>query len=110
MRYNEQGKSYIKLFKGRIYTLMKMTIKLMPPYKKKGDPEEHSLELKAEKIDLQQLAFYLSREWKDKFDFDLIDENQLLTAEFMVNGKHSDLTHVVKDGDKVTVVPYICGG
>lgn len=89
---------------------MKMTIKLMPPYKKKGDPAEYPLELKADQIDLQQLAFYLSREWKDKFDFALIDENQLLTAEFMVNGKHSDLTHVVKDGDKVTVIPYICGG
>ncbi|MGM0653125.1 MAG: MoaD/ThiS family protein [Bacillota bacterium] len=89
---------------------MKLTIKLMPPYKKKGEQAEYPLELKAEKLDLQQLAYYLSREWKERFDFELIDSNQLLTAEFMVNGKHSDLAHVVRDGDKVTVVPYICGG
>ncbi len=89
---------------------MKLTIKLMPPYKKKGDHAEHILELRSERIELQQLAHYLSKEWKDRFDFELIDSNQLLTAEFMVNGKHSDLTHTVEDGDKVTVVPYICGG
>ncbi len=89
---------------------MKLTIKLMPPYKKRGDPAEHTLELTSEGIELQQLANYLSREWSDRFDFELIDSNQLLTAEFMVNGKHSDLTHSVKDGDRITVVPYICGG
>jgi molybdopterin converting factor small subunit len=89
---------------------MKLTIKLLPPYSKRGEPGEHTLQLKGESIDLQQLAWYLSREWKDKFDYPLIDAKKLLTAEFMVNGKHATLDTVLKDEDMVTIIPYICGG
>ncbi len=89
---------------------MKLNIKLMPPYRKKGEPFEHTLQLNGESIDLRQLAFYLNREWRERFNYPLIDAKNLLTAEFMVNGRHASLEHVLKDGDRVTVIPYICGG
>ncbi len=89
---------------------MKLIIKLMPPYCKKGDPDERVLQIKEESIDLQQLAGYLSREWGDTLNFALFDGSDMLTAEFMVNGRHASLDTVVKEGDLVTVIPYICGG
>ncbi len=89
---------------------MKLTIKLLPPYSKKGEPDEHILRLKDDSIDLQQLALYLSREWKDILNYALIDDSGLFTAEFMVNGKSAPLDAVLKDNDHVTIVPYIFGG
>lgn len=89
---------------------MKLSIKLMPPYHKKGDPDELLLELDSNSVDLQQLAGHLSRQWKESFGFALIDDRGLLTAEFMVNGKHASLKNILADGDKVTIIPYICGG
>ena len=89
---------------------MKLTIKLLPPYRKKGEPDCHDLQLDDQAIDLQQLAVYLSREWKNKFGYALIDDKNLLTAEFMVNGRHASLDTVLEDDDQVTVIPYICGG
>ena len=89
---------------------MKLKIKLMPPYCKKGDPDEHVLHIKEESIDLQQLAGYLSREWDHTLNFALFDDSEMLTAEFMVNGRHASLDTVIKEGDLVTVIPYICGG
>ena len=82
----------------------------MPPYIKKGDQDQFSLQLDLQSIDLQQLAQYLSREWKEKLAYEIIDSNKILTAEFMVNGKHANLDTVLKDGDSVTLIPYICGG
>jgi len=90
--------------------MMNLTIKLLPPYRKKGEPGEHALQLDDQQITLQQLALYLSREWKDKVAYDLIDGKNLLTAEFLVNGKHAPLETILIDGDRVTVIPYICGG
>lgn len=90
--------------------MIKLTIKLLPPYRRKNEPGELVLQLEDHAIDLQQLAEYLSREWKDKFGYDLIDQKKLLTAEFLVNGKHAPLGTSLKDGDQVTVIPYICGG
>ncbi len=89
---------------------MKLTIRLQPPYCKKGAVNEQILQLKAESIDLQKLARYLSREWKDTLNYVLFDDKELLTAEFIVNGKHASLDTQVKEGDQVTIVPYICGG
>ncbi len=90
--------------------MMKLTIKLLPPYRKKGEPGEHALQLDDQQITLQKLALYLSREWKDKFGYPLIDGKNLLTAEFLINGKHAPLERTLNDGDLVTVIPYICGG
>lgn len=82
----------------------------MPPYIKKGDQDQYSLQLDVQSFDLQQLAQYLSREWKDKLAYEIIDSNKILTAEFMVNGKHASVDAMLKDGDSVTLIPYICGG
>ncbi len=90
--------------------MMNLTIKLLPPYRKKGEPGEHALQLDDQQITLQKLALYLSCEWKDKFAYPLIDGKNLLTAEFLVNGKHASLETILNDGDRVTVIPYICGG
>ena len=92
------------------FTLMKITIKLFPPYRKKGDPEEQQLLLKQQSINLENLSLHLAKKWPDRFDYPLIDERGLLTAEFMVNGKHASIDHSLKDGDAVSIIPYICGG
>ncbi len=89
---------------------MKLKIKLLPPYYRKGDPDERVFHLEDESSDLQQLARHLAEEWRGNFNYPLIDDNELLTAEFMVNGRHASLDTVLKEGDLVTVVPYICGG
>ncbi len=89
---------------------MKLTIKLLPPYRKKGDPDQQVLHLDMHSINLEQLSWYLAKNWGDKLNYSLLDDNKLLTAEFMVNGKSASLERVVQDGDRVTVVPYICGG
>jgi molybdopterin converting factor small subunit len=89
---------------------MKLTIKLLPPYRKNGAPGEELLQIEDQAIDLQGLAAYLSREWKDKLGYALIDQHDLLTAEFMVNGRHAPLKTVLSDGDRVTVIPYLGGG
>ncbi|MBM4236829.1 MAG: MoaD/ThiS family protein [Firmicutes bacterium] len=89
---------------------MIITVKLMPPYRKKGDPGEHPLTLASEELNIEQLAGYLSANHRELFGYTLIDERGLLTAEFIVNGKHVALDQQLKDGDIVTVIPYICGG
>ena len=89
---------------------MNLTIKLYPPYCKKGEPDQFTLELKQHTITLEQLSFHLSRKWKNRFDYPLIDERQVLTAEFMVNGKHEALDFTLSDKDEVSVIPYLCGG
>jgi molybdopterin converting factor small subunit len=89
---------------------MKITIKLFPPYRKKGEPDEQQLLLKHQSINLENLSLYLAQEWPDRFDYPLIDERGCLTAEFMVNGKHASLSHTVNDKDTVAIIPYICGG
>lgn len=90
--------------------IMKLTIKLQPPYCKKGYSDERIIRLNVESIDLQELARHLAREWKDTFNYALFDDKKLLTAEFIVNGKHVLPDRTVKDGDQVTIIPYICGG
>jgi len=89
---------------------MNLTIKILPPYVKKGEPDQYIIHLEEHTVDLQQLALYLSREWKDKLNYVLIDDKNRLTAEFIVNGSHASLDLLLKEGDHVTVVPYICGG
>ncbi len=90
--------------------MTKLTIKLLPPYAKKGEPDKHTLRLEARSTDLRQLARHLSLEWKDRLGFALIDDKGCLTAEFTVNGRHAPLDRVLNDGDEITVIPYICGG
>lgn len=89
---------------------MIIAVKLMPPYRKKGDPGEHPLTLESEQLTMEELAGYLSANHRELFGYALIDERGLLTAEFIVNGKHVALDYHLKDGDIVTVIPYICGG
>ncbi len=91
-------------------TPMKLTIKLFPPYRKKGESVEQQLLLKQQSISLENLSLHLAKKWPDRFDYPLIDERGLLTAEFMVNGKHVSLSHKVGDNDNVSIIPYICGG
>lgn len=89
---------------------MKLTVKMLPPYCKPGEKGEHALELEAERVDLRLLAGYIARTWADRLGFTLVDEKGLLTAEFMVNGRPARPDTVLKDGDTVTIIPYICGG
>jgi molybdopterin converting factor small subunit len=89
---------------------MKITIKLMPPYRKKDDPGEHLLDLDYRNLDLEGLARYLSEQYKDLFGYALIDTRGLLTAEFIVNGKNAAPQTNLQEGDRVTIIPYICGG
>lgn len=88
---------------------IKLEIELLPPYREKADSGKHSLELE-EALTLRQLARHLSRQWKERLNFALIDDKKLLTAEFMVNGRHASLEQVTEDGDRITVIPYIGGG
>jgi molybdopterin converting factor small subunit len=90
--------------------IMKITVKLMPPYRKKGDQGEYLIELDAERLNLEYLAGYLNDNHRDLFGFTLIDERGLLTAEFIVNGRSASLTDPLAEGDMVTIFPYICGG
>lgn len=89
---------------------MNITIKLLPPYSKKGEPNEYPLELKEDAVSFHQLAVHLSVEWKDRLDFPLLDDKEAFTAEFIVNGKHVSLDYQLKDGDRLSIIPYICGG
>ncbi len=89
---------------------MKLKIKLLPPYYKKGDPDERIFYLEGEAVDLNQLARRMAEEWRGYFNYPLIDENDLLTAEFMVNGRHAPMDTALREGDLVTVIPYIAGG
>ncbi len=90
--------------------LMKLTIRLLPPYSKKGEKNEHVLELPGEVVELRNLALYLSSEFGELLHYPLFDKKGLLTAEFMVNGKHQPVGYRLKEGDSVAVIPYICGG
>ncbi len=89
---------------------MRITIKLLPPYSKKGEPNEYPLELEEDTVSFKQLAVYLSAEWKDRLGFPLLDEKGALTAEFIVNGNYVSLGYQLKDGDRLSIIPYICGG
>ncbi len=83
-------------------------IKLMPPYVKAGTGE-YILAI-TEALTLRRLAEQISREWKDRLAFELLDQQGYLTAEFIINGRHSPSDCLVDDGDTVTIIPYIGGG
>ncbi len=89
---------------------MKLIIKILPPYSKKGTPDEQIVQLQVNSIDMQQLALYLSREWKDQLNYALVDDEKLANAEFLVNGKHVSPEQELKDGDQITLIPYVGGG
>jgi len=89
---------------------MILIIKLMPPYCKKGAPDEQKIELADQTVSLRELAVRLNRDWKDILDYPLVDRRGLLTAEFTLNGNSVSPDQLLKDGDKVTIIPYICGG
>jgi len=80
----------------------------MPPYVK-GGSKEKMLNIK-DALTLRQLAEHISREWKDQLNFELVDQQGYLTAEFIVNGRYFSSAHLVDDGDEVTIIPYIGGG
>ncbi|MBS3942698.1 MAG: MoaD/ThiS family protein [Dethiobacter sp.] len=89
---------------------MRITLKLLPPYRKAGDAGEYSLTLPEDVVSLKELVSYLSREKADILAFELVDRQGVLTAEFLVNGKHEPVEHTLNDGDAISVIPYICGG
>ena len=97
------------LFPAKLY-IMKITIKLMPPYRRKNDSGEHLIHLEQEITNLEDLAHYLSAEQGHLFGYALIDSRGMLTAEFIVNGKNATPDTIVNEGDLITVIPYICGG
>ena len=90
--------------------MMKLEIKLLPPYTKSGRPEDHTLEMDVSSISLRDLAFFLSREWEDRLNYSLFHDEKLVSAEFAVNDRLVSLDHQVKDGDRITVLPYVGGG
>lgn len=89
---------------------MTLIIKLMPPYCKKGAPDEQKIDLADQPVSLRELADRLNSEWEDILDYPLVDSRGQLTAEFTVNGNSASPDRLVQDGDRVTVIPYICGG
>jgi molybdopterin converting factor small subunit len=89
---------------------VRITLKLLPPYRKPGEKGEFPLELPVGPCDLRELAEYLTREKAEYLAFELVDRQGALTAEFMVNGKHMPVDYILSDGDVITVIPYICGG
>lgn len=82
----------------------------MPPYCKKGAPDEQKIDLADQPVSLRELADRLNSEWEDILDYPLVDSRGQLTAEFTVNGNSASPDRLVQDGDRVTVIPYICGG
>jgi molybdopterin converting factor small subunit len=94
----------------REHKIMQLTIRLFPPYRKMNESGEFSLDLKQHSLNLEQLAYYLDQKYKDRFDYPLIDERRVLTAEFMVNGAHQPLSFSLSDQDEVSIIPYLCGG
>ncbi len=89
---------------------MKLTIKLLPPYTKSGQPEDHIFQLEAQSVKLDDLARLISKEWQDVLQYSLIDDKKMVNAEFAVNNSLVRLDYKVKDGDQVTVLPYVGGG
>ena len=90
---------------------MHLKIKLLPPYRRAGEKDTSSLELEVEELTVKELVDYLSREWQEKLEYPMVDEQKgYLTAEFIVNGKHAKLEQKLNSGDEITVVPYISGG
>ncbi|MEW5783983.1 MAG: hypothetical protein AB1767_02680 [Bacillota bacterium] len=87
-----------------------MSVKLLPPYCKPGEPGEFPLELPDDRWDLRRLAEYLDNERRNSLGFALLDSKGFLTAEFLVNGTHVPDGRVLQENDLVTVIPYICGG
>lgn len=90
--------------------MMKLSIKLLPPYTKSGRSEDYNFELEARSIKLQDLAHRLSREWNDRLNYSLLDDGKLVNAEFAVNDRLVSLEHEVQDGDQITILPYVGGG
>lgn len=89
---------------------MRLSVKLLPPYRKPGEPGEFPLELPDGRWDLRRLAEHLDRERRSSLGFALLDSKGYLTAEFLVNGTHAPIGRVLQENDFVTVIPYICGG
>jgi molybdopterin converting factor small subunit len=89
---------------------LRLTIKLLPPYRKPGETGEYDLELAGGPLSLQQLAEHLSQAWRERLAFAPVDDKGLLTCEFMVNGRHAPPETAPADGDTVTLIPYLCGG
>ncbi len=92
------------------YIMMKLTIKLLPPYTKSGRPEDHSLQLEAQSIKLEDLVRLINKKWQDILEYSLINDQKLVNAEFAVNNKLVKLEDKVKDGDQITILPYVGGG
>lgn len=89
---------------------MQISVKLYPPYRKKGSSGELKLSLNKLTLTLGELAFCLEHNFKGELDFPLFDQHHLLTAEFMVNGKHRPLDFILSGSEEVLVIPYLCGG
>ena len=89
---------------------MRITLKLLPPYRKTGESGEFSLTLPEEVGSLKDLVSYLSMEKADILAFELVDRQGVLTAEFLVNGKHEPVEYIPIEGDLIAVIPYNCGG
>lgn len=89
---------------------MKIFIKLIPPYTKSGRPEDYTLELPCTSLTLKDLAWYITKNWDDRLQYSLLDDQKLLNAELTVNERILPLEHVLKDGDRVVVFPYVGGG
>lgn len=88
---------------------MKIYIKLLPPFSRPGK-SSLELELPGDKCDLAGLINYLDTERTGIIPFKLADTKEVRTAEFKINGKTASRGQALRDGDEVTVIPYICGG
>lgn len=87
-----------------------LTVKFLSPYIKKGEDDQFALTLPQEDASLERLGPFLAKQLGEKLSYNLYDSGGRLTAEFLINGKHVSSGSKLADGDRVTVIPYICGG
>lgn len=89
---------------------MPLTIRLYPPYRKKGSTGQFKIKTGKLAMRLKELASLLEQEFKEQFAYPLFDGGGRLTAEFIVNGRHQPLDYLLARRDTIYVIPYLCGG
>lgn len=89
---------------------MRLTVKLLPPFDKRGLPGEEFMVIDRDEISILQFAEFLNKAWRERLAYPLVDESGLPLAGFLVNGRHATPGTSLCDGDRVTVFPYIGGG
>ncbi len=87
-----------------------ITINLAPPFKKDKETSNFTVELPEDNMTLKDLALHINNTCSSSLQVNLLDEKGLLSASFMVNGKHAPPKQVVNEGDVIVIYKRIGGG